>query len=98
MAHLGGYRVVAESKRSGPPISEEDLGRAGEYIQSLYDNGTTFFNKEHIRRIGYQLAEAAKTGETIWVSVDGLDGVPVEFEVQVGRKAPAIGSPLESVT
>lgn len=98
MATLGGYGEIAEARRNGAPITKEDLGRVKDNVRSLYDGGTLFFDKEHIRRIGNQLSEAARTGETCWVPVNGLDGVSVEFEVQVGRVSPTIGSVLESVT
>lgn len=89
----------ADLTRTDPPISRDDLGQASAHVRSLYDNGTALFNKQEIRRIGHQLAEASAGGETCFVPVNGFDGRPVEFEVQIGRISPAIGSrSLDSIT
>jgi hypothetical protein len=56
----------------------------------MYDAGTPLFTRESIRDIGRQLSEV----DAQKVTVAGLDGVPVEFEIRTGSTTPA-GAELE---
>lgn len=89
--------MQAKATRHGPPISEEEIRQVGAYARSLYHNGTPLFSMQTIRRLGLELAEATRGRKPSLISVDGLGGVPVEFEVEIGRVAPAIWPGLEVV-
>lgn len=52
--------------------------------------GPQLYNKDNLVRIARQL-EDANNGKTDKVAVDGLDGVPVEFHVNISGKAEAWG-------
>ncbi|KAI9770346.1 MAG: hypothetical protein M1839_003223 [Geoglossum umbratile] len=70
------YRLdetMSEDKATAEAISK---------IQWLYDSGTPLFTKETIRDLCQQLEKFSKKGEK--VSVRGLDGVAVDFEVENG--------------
>lgn len=78
------WREHAQATRNGALISEEDLQQAAAHIRSFYDNGTPLLDKQQLRRIGHEFAEASRSRTVRRVSVIGLDGVPVEFEVDIG--------------
>lgn len=52
-------------------------------IKALYDNGVPFFTKDALREIQEQLEGDLRVGQKI--SVRGLDGVTVEFDVIAGQ-------------
>jgi hypothetical protein len=80
-------------------ISDEELTRknaeASLKIRSLFDAGVPFYTKEDIRNICQQLEELSEKGQK--VSVRGVDGVMVDFEIKTGLTFEAHKPDLEFV-
>ena len=94
MAHWQmAWREHAQATRHGALISHEDLQQAAAHVQSLHDNEKPLFNKQQLRRLGHELAEASRARTARQVPVIGLDGVSVEFEVDIGgiSRMPRLG-------
>lgn len=83
------YRYILEGARVSGPISKKDLEQASQFFQSLYDNGGPFYDKQLLRRVSRQLSDAVTSKTTSLIRVDGLDGEPVNFELQIGRVSPS---------
>lgn len=94
---LDGYRLQATATRTSGPISKHELQQAAQHFQFFYENDVPFFHKQHMRRISRQLADATTSKKASSIRVDGLDGVPVEFEVQIGKISPSIHHGLNQI-
>lgn len=71
--------LAQDPSHSIPQSEEEAIAR----INALYDSGTPFFTKDRIRAIHDQLKKPLKKGDKI--SVIGLDGAKVDFDVEIGN-------------
>ena len=87
---LESYGLLTNFVRRGPPISEEDLQQVEEKVHSLYESGTPFFTKETFRRMADDFARASEENTTRVISLTGLDGVIVDFEVKIETADMAI--------
>ncbi|KAM5486946.1 hypothetical protein MaudMau93_004829 [Microsporum audouinii] len=63
--------------------TEVNIKQVKSTIKALYDNGAPFFTKDALREIQEQLKGDLRVGQKI--SVRGLDGVTVEFDVIAGQ-------------
>ena len=73
----------------------EEEGQATLKIRALFDAGTPFYTKEVIRDVCQQLEKFGGKGQK--VSVRGLDGVIVDFDVESGLILQAAQPDLEFV-
>lgn len=64
-------------------------------IRSLFEAGVPFYTKEAIRNVLQQLERSGEKGQK--VSVRGLDGVIVDFEIETGITLPADQPDLEFI-
>jgi hypothetical protein len=78
-----------------PRAEEGEMAEVTSKIRSLYDAGTPFYTKEVIRDVDRQPKKFVERGQK--VSVRGLDGIMVDFEIESGLTLP-VGEPdLEMV-
>ena len=80
------YSHLGNICRQGPAIpveTEEMRSQIRLKIQSLYDAGSAYFTKDAIRDVSYQTKASRTEGQKI--SVRGLDGVTIDFEVEIGH-------------
>lgn len=70
---------------SGETTPVRSRAEANLKIRDLYDAGIPFFTKEAIRDVYQQLKKPRKDQK---ISVKGLDGVFVDFEMQNGHTSP----------
>ncbi|KAH8170428.1 SRR1 domain-containing protein [Sarocladium implicatum] len=80
---MEGHFLLATAIRQGPPLSEEELKQVDGNVQSLYASGAPYFTRQTLHRIGQEIEQAAKDNKPRVISVAGLDGVTVEFEVKI---------------
>lgn len=71
-------------------LSDEELEKVEQDINRFYNDGIPLYSRDNLAHIAKQI-EDAKNGTTDKVSVDGLDGMPVEFEVNIGSKTESWG-------
>jgi len=86
------------SCRDGATPAEEIVRKWPEVtlkIRSLFDAGTPFFTKEVIRDVCQQLEKFGGKGQK--VSVRGLDGVIVDFDIESGLILPSDQPDLEFI-
>ena len=62
------------------------MTRAMLKVRSLYNEGTPLFTKEAIRDLDQQLEKSHERGQK--VSVRGMDGAKMEFQLETGRTLP----------
>jgi hypothetical protein len=86
---VDGYRQQTKATRIDGPIPKNELQQTARRFQSLYENGVAFFYKQHMRSISRQLADATISKTASSIRVYGLDGEPVDFEVQIGKISPS---------
>jgi hypothetical protein len=70
---------------------ETNVAEALSRLREMYDAGTPLFTTESIRDVARQLRDA----DTRNVTVTGLDGAPVEFDLRTGSTTPAEDPELE---
>jgi hypothetical protein len=84
--------------RDGATLAEETTTETTEAtlkIRSLFDAGIPFYTKEAIRDVCQQLEKLGESESRQKVSVRGLDGVIVDFDIESGRTLPAGEPDLE---
>lgn len=85
------YSWAGRSRRDGEPQEDEDpdpaaVAAAIAKLDQLYAAGKPLFAKDSIRYILEQIKKPLVRGDTI--SVIGLDGVKVDFDVDIGNVTP----------
>jgi hypothetical protein len=86
------YSWVSLSRRAGEPEDEEErdptaVAAAIAKLNQLYYSGKPLFTRELILYINEQIKNPLVRGDTI--SVIALDGVKVDFDVDIGKVTPA---------
>lgn len=74
---------------------EGEMAEVTSKIRSFYDAGIPFYTKEALRDVSRQLERLSEKGQK--VSVRGLDGSMVDFEIESGLILPAGEPDLEMV-
>jgi len=71
------------------------MAEATRKIRALYDAGIPFYTKESLREVCQQLEKCPERGQKI--SIKGVNGTMVDFEIETGRILGAADSDSESV-
>jgi VCBS repeat-containing protein len=84
----GATLVVAHEDLPDSPMTLDEqcekLAAAHKLISTKYDTGVAFFTKDNFRDIVQQLESGGNLDHK--VSVTGLDGAPVYFQINTGKE------------